>query len=94
MSMATPSSTCPRSTFIDCAAIGSIAFLLKRLAWHGHTVKLVGPRGQPKQLLELLRIHHAFEILPQQPAQTRLPLAGSLGHAGAPGNFEQVGVPA
>jgi anti-anti-sigma factor len=56
-------------TFIDSAAIGTIAFLVKRLAVQGRELRLLGVGGQPRSLLELLRVDRAITMTPSQPAQ-------------------------
>ncbi|MGF1756762.1 STAS domain-containing protein [Photobacterium sagamiensis] len=48
--------------FIDSSGIGAIVFLYKRLKAEGRGLELTGARGQPKQLLELLRIHQVISI--------------------------------
>lgn len=48
--------------FIDSSGIGAIVFLYKRLKADGRGLELMGARGQPKHLLELLRIHQVISI--------------------------------
>ncbi|MGF1725423.1 STAS domain-containing protein [Photobacterium nomapromontoriensis] len=48
--------------FIDSSGIGAIVFLYKRLKADGRELELMGARGQPKHLLELLRIHQVISI--------------------------------
>ena len=48
--------------FIDSSGIGAIVFLFKRLKSGGRCLTLIGARGQPKHLLELLRIHQVISI--------------------------------
>lgn len=55
-------------TYIDAAAIGALAFLFKRLAARRWRLKLVCSTGQPRRLLELLRIDRTIEIGPSLPA--------------------------
>jgi len=42
--------------FIDSSGIGAIVFLYKRLVAQQHKMSLVGVSGQPKELLEILKI--------------------------------------
>lgn len=48
--------------FIDSSGIGAIVFLFKRLKAQQRVLELSGVRNQPKQLLELLRIHQVIRI--------------------------------
>jgi anti-anti-sigma factor len=52
---------------IDSSGIGAIVFMLKRLAISGRSLKLVGTRGQPKQLIEFLRVNRAIELIDRVP---------------------------
>src|SRR4051794_35369274 len=54
-------------TFIDSAAIGTITYLFKRLAAGRRKLSLVGVNGQPRRLLEFLRIDRVIEITPTAP---------------------------
>lgn len=54
-------------TFIDCCAIGTITFLFKRLAAQGRQLRLFGASGQPRKLLEFLRIDRVIALAPQRP---------------------------
>ena len=56
-------------TFIDSAAIGTIAFLFKRLATQGRELQLVGVAGQPRSLLKLLRVDRVIAMTPACPRQ-------------------------
>ncbi len=49
-------------SFIDSSGVGAIVFLYKRLKEHGRMLKIVGAHGQPRELLELLRIHKAIPV--------------------------------
>jgi anti-anti-sigma factor len=51
-----------RVDFIDSSGIGAIVFLFKRLKAQRRVLELSGVRDQPKQLLELLRIHQVITI--------------------------------
>lgn len=53
---------------MDSAAIGLVAYMFKRLAAQQRMLLLVGPTGQPKRLLELLRIDRVIDILSSVPA--------------------------
>ena len=48
--------------FIDSSGIGAIVFLFKRLKTQGRSMELIGVRGQPHELLTLLRIDTAIPI--------------------------------
>ena len=50
-------------TFIDSSGVGAIVFLYKRLLENSRQLRLVGAQGQPKELLELLRIHKAIPMV-------------------------------
>lgn len=54
-------------TFIDCCAIGTITFLFKRLSAQGRKLRLLGVSGQPRKLLEFLRVDRVIPLLPQPP---------------------------
>jgi anti-anti-sigma factor len=54
--------------FIDAAAVGALVFLFKRLATHQQKLVLTGATGQPRRLLELLRIDRAVDIRTSLPA--------------------------
>ena len=56
-------------TFLDSAGIGTIAFLVKRLAERGRELRLEGVNGQPQSLLRLLRVDRAILVTPARPAQ-------------------------
>lgn len=49
-------------TVIDAAAVGTIAFLFKRLAVRRKTLCLAGPQGQPLELLKFLRLDRVITI--------------------------------
>lgn len=55
-------------TIIDSAAIGTIAFLFKRLAARQKRLCLAGPNGQPLELLKVLRLDRVIAIRPLAPA--------------------------
>lgn len=48
--------------FIDSSGIGAIVFLYKRLVAQQHNMALIGVTGQPKKLLDLLRISQTIDI--------------------------------
>lgn len=56
-------------TSMDSAAIGLIAFAFKRLHAASRGLAMIGPSGQPKQLLRLLRIDSVIEIRPTLPGE-------------------------
>ena len=66
--------------FIDACAIGTITFIFKRLHVQGRTLHLVGLRGQPKRLLEFLRIDRVIETLPGVPVGYPARVDASLAH--------------
>ncbi|MCP3690126.1 MAG: STAS domain-containing protein [Gammaproteobacteria bacterium] len=47
-------------SFLDSSGIGSMVFLFKRLSQTGRSLIISGVHGQPRELLELLRIHKAI----------------------------------
>jgi anti-anti-sigma factor len=49
-------------TFIDSSGIGAIVFLYKRLVAQQHSMVLIGLAGQPKDILELLRITKSINV--------------------------------
>ena len=49
-------------TFLDSSGIGAIVFLYKRLKAVGRKLEISGVRGQPRELMELLRIHKAIPV--------------------------------
>ena len=49
-------------SFIDSSGIGAIVYLFKRLTAQGGSLRLVGAQGQPRELMELLRIDQAIEV--------------------------------
>ena len=48
--------------FIDSSGVGAIVFLYKRLRETSRLLSITGAHGQPRQLLELLRIHKAIPV--------------------------------
>lgn len=57
-------------SFIDSSGVGAIVFLYKRLKEKARDLKIVGAHGQPRELLELLRIHKAIPVTMATPEQT------------------------
>lgn len=51
-----------RVSFLDSSGIGAIVFLYKRLMVQGRKLQLTGVNGQPRELMELLRIHKAISV--------------------------------
>ncbi len=49
---------------IDSSGIGAIVSLFKRVRGLGGDVKIVGVRGQPREILRLLGLERAFDIVP------------------------------
>jgi anti-anti-sigma factor len=84
---------------LDSAAIGIIAFIFKRLAGNRRRLMLVGPRGQPKRLLELLRLDRVIAVREAAPADP-VPIADipaearrRTGEAMAPGLLDAARAP-
>jgi anti-anti-sigma factor len=50
-------------SFIDSSGVGAIVFLYKRLKENSRKLKISGAHGQPRELLELLRIHKAIPLV-------------------------------
>jgi anti-anti-sigma factor len=48
--------------FIDSSGIGAIVFLYKRLVAQQHNMALVGVNGQPKELLDILKISKTIDV--------------------------------
>ena len=48
--------------FIDSSGVGAIVFLYKRLRENNRQLQIIGAHGQPRELLELLRIHKAIPV--------------------------------
>jgi anti-anti-sigma factor len=48
--------------FLDSSGIGAIVFLFKRLRVQGRTLEITGVQGQPKELMQLLRIDSAIPV--------------------------------
>ena len=51
-------------SFIDSSGVGSIVFLFKGLRKRCRRLEITGVHGQPRELLELLRIHKAIPVQP------------------------------
>lgn len=49
-------------SFIDSSGIGAIVFLFKRVREVDGTLKIINVKGQPKELLTLLRVGEAIPI--------------------------------
>jgi len=49
-------------SFIDSSGIGAIVFLFKRLKEKNRSMEIIGVRGQPKELMKLLRIDSAITM--------------------------------
>ncbi len=67
-------------SFIDSSGIGGLVFLFKRLREHGHTLRIVGARGQPLDLFRHLRLDSLLvapsERSPAVVAADRMGLSG------------------
>ena len=50
-------------SFIDSSGVGAIVFLYKRLRENGRSLRIIGARGQARDLLEMLRIHKAIPMV-------------------------------
>ena len=48
--------------FIDSSGIGAIVFMFKRLTAVGSELKLCNVKGQPKELISLLRVHEVISV--------------------------------
>jgi anti-anti-sigma factor len=48
--------------FMDSSGIGAMVFLFKRLKSRGLRLEILQPVGQPRQLLEMLRINEAIPV--------------------------------
>lgn len=48
--------------FIDSSGIGAIVFLYKRLVAQKKNMSLVGVKGQPKELLDILKISQTINV--------------------------------
>jgi anti-anti-sigma factor len=57
-----------RVTYIDSAAVGALVFLFKRLVSQRRRLVLIGAAGQPRRLLELLRIDRVIETSSNLPS--------------------------
>lgn len=51
-----------RVSFIDSSGVGAIVFLYKRLKEKSRNLVISGVHDQPRELLELLRIHKAIPV--------------------------------
>lgn len=48
--------------FLDSSGIGAIVFLYKRMKVQGRNLEISGVNGQPRELMELLRLHKAIPV--------------------------------
>ena len=48
--------------FIDSSGIGALVFLYKRLVAQQHNMVLLGVTGQPKELLDILKITNTIPV--------------------------------
>ena len=53
--------------FMDSSGIGALVFLYKRLSAQGRKLSALATQGQPRRLLEFLRIDRVIEIAPDDP---------------------------
>ncbi|MCP4320908.1 MAG: STAS domain-containing protein [Alteromonadales bacterium] len=49
-------------SFIDSSGIGAIVFLFKRLKEQKRSMEIIGVKGQPKELMQLLRMDSAINL--------------------------------
>ncbi|PKF62492.1 anti-sigma-factor [Psychromonas sp. psych-6C06] len=49
-------------SFIDSSGIGAIVFLFKRLKAQNRNLEIIGVQGQPKELMQLLRMDSAIPM--------------------------------
>lgn len=49
---------------IDSSGIAAIVSLFKRIRRHGGDMKIVGLRGQPEKIMDLMGLNQAFDIVP------------------------------
>jgi len=49
-------------SFIDSSGIGAIVFLFKRLKEQNRSMQIIGVQGQPKELMQLLRMDSAINL--------------------------------
>lgn len=49
-------------SFLDSSGVGVIVFLFKRLKSQGRTLEIVEVQGQPRELMELLRIDKVITV--------------------------------
>lgn len=48
--------------FIDSSGIGALVFLYKRLVAQQHVMVLIGVQGQPRELLDILKITQTIRV--------------------------------
>jgi len=58
-------------SFIDSSGVGAIVFLYKRLKENTRKLRITGANGQPRELLELLRIHKAIPVVVSRDENSR-----------------------
>lgn len=51
------------TTFVDSSGLGALIALQKTMTDRGGVVRIVNPRANVLQILELTRLHRVFEIL-------------------------------
>ena len=54
-------------SFLDSSGVGVIVFLYKRLKAQGRRLEIMGVRGQPQELMELLRIDKVIPVSMESP---------------------------
>lgn len=52
--------------FLDSSGVGAMVFLFKRLFGKGRQLEIAGARGQPLELLEMLRVDQAIPLYKDQ----------------------------
>lgn len=48
--------------YIDSTGLGVLAAIHRRISLHGGTIKILQPHKPVKELFELTRLHHVFDI--------------------------------
>jgi len=51
-----------KTRFLDSSGIGAVVFLYKRLRARNQNLELIGVEGQPRDLIQMLRIDRAISV--------------------------------